>query len=138
MFIRYFKCCPTALLCRSHKFGKSSLKLKNLKGCNRKGLQYLAAQWLSVMLTYLTSIFKINLIKIFSKHCLCYRSFIVFCVKYKNNFETAKLAGLPMSFTFFCVSLLNLLKNGFSWVSKILTSSMQTFIILAWMNGYRV
>lgn len=49
-----------------------------------------------------------------------------------------ELEDLPMSLTFFCVSLLNLLKNGFSWVSRILTSSMQTFIILAWMNGYRV
>lgn len=41
------------------------------------------------------------------------------------------ITNLPMSLTFLCVSLLNLLKNGFSWVSSILTSSMQTFIILA-------
>ena len=45
---------------------------------------------------------------------------------------------LPMSLTWLYASLLSFLKNGFSWVNRILTSSMETMIILELINGYNV
>lgn len=49
-----------------------------------------------------------------------------------------KSNSLPRSLAWLYVSLLSFLKNGFSWVNRILTSSIDTVMILELINGYNV
>lgn len=56
----------------------------------------------------------------------------------RTSYASTQAQHLPRSLAWLYVSLLSFLKNGFSWVNRILTSSNDTVMILELINGYRV
>lgn len=56
----------------------------------------------------------------------------------RTSYASTQAQRLPRSLAWLYVSLLSFLKNGFSWVNRILTSSNDTVMILELINGYRV
>lgn len=56
----------------------------------------------------------------------------------RTSYASTQVQRLPRSLAWLYVSLLSFLKNGFSWVNRILTSSNDTVMILELINGYSV